>query len=149
VDILKNNLAYSGSIAINSTAQLASNSWQGFTVTAGDFMSLDASLATAPRNVDWSLPTNNFARLKPGSTLIDKGTNVGLPFTGAAPDLGAYEFSVSSAPRSIKFDNSPSSLRFTNSGFNLRLDGLSAHGSVVIYASSNLFTWSAILTTRP
>jgi len=24
--------------------------------------------------------------------MIDKGTDVGLPFTGAAPDLGAYEF---------------------------------------------------------
>jgi hypothetical protein len=31
-------------------------------------------------------------KLKAGSPLIDKGTDVELPFVGAAPDLGAYEF---------------------------------------------------------
>jgi hypothetical protein len=29
--------------------------------------------------------------LAPSSGLIDKGIDVGLPFLGAAPDLGAYE----------------------------------------------------------
>jgi hypothetical protein len=28
-----------------------------------------------------------------GSDLIDKGVDVGLPYTGSAPDLGAFEFS--------------------------------------------------------
>jgi hypothetical protein len=27
-----------------------------------------------------------------GSTLIDKGVDVGFPFHGPAPDLGAFEF---------------------------------------------------------
>ena len=95
------------------------------------------------------MPTNNFARLKSGSALIDKGVNVGLPFNGSAPDLGAYEFSASAPPRSIQFDNSPSNLRFTNGGFNLRLNGLTAHGPVVLYASTNLSVWSPILTNPP
>lgn len=30
--------------------------------------------------------------LQPGSPLIDAGTNVGLPFYGGAPDIGAYEY---------------------------------------------------------
>jgi hypothetical protein len=27
-----------------------------------------------------------------GSDLIDKGVDVGIPYNGAAPDLGAYEY---------------------------------------------------------
>jgi hypothetical protein len=61
------------------------------TATAGDFLSLDVALAAAPRKPDGSLPENDFARPRPGGGLIDKGTNVGLPFQGAAPDLGAVE----------------------------------------------------------
>jgi hypothetical protein len=48
-------------------------------------------MAKAPRNEDGSLPNNGFARLVNSSDLIDKGVNVGLPYLGAAPDLGAYE----------------------------------------------------------
>lgn len=60
--------------------------------TRADFISLDVALASAPRQADGGLPENSFARLKPGSALIDKGVDVGLAFTGAAPDLGAFEF---------------------------------------------------------
>lgn len=35
---------------------------------------------------------NNFV-LTSGSSAIDRGTNVGLPFSGSAPDIGAYEHS--------------------------------------------------------
>ena len=62
------------------------------TATRGDFLALEVALAAAPRGADGQLPENNFARLKPGSALIDKGVDVGIPFTGAAPDLGAFEF---------------------------------------------------------
>jgi hypothetical protein len=43
------------------------------------------------RNADGSLPVLPFVRLAATSDLIDKGTNVGLPFAGAAPDLGCFE----------------------------------------------------------
>jgi hypothetical protein len=62
------------------------------TATRADFISLDVALAAAPRQADGSLPKNDFARLKPGSALIDKGVDVGIAFTGTAPDLGAFEF---------------------------------------------------------
>jgi hypothetical protein len=73
-------------------AVLKNNSWQaGVTVDATDFVDLTEASAMAPRNADGTLPNNGFARLTAGSDLIDKGVDVGIPFTGAAPDLGAYE----------------------------------------------------------
>jgi hypothetical protein len=71
---------------------LKNNSWQlPVTADAQDFASLAETLALAPRQADGSLPMNDFARLVEGSDLIDKGVDVGLPFTGTAPDLGAFE----------------------------------------------------------
>ena len=52
---------------------------------------VEVPAAAAPRQPDGSLPAG-FARLVSGSDLIDKGLDVGLPFNGSAPDLGAYEF---------------------------------------------------------
>jgi pectate lyase-like protein/List-Bact-rpt repeat protein/type IX secretion system substrate protein len=76
-----------GSFAIQQT-----NSWlPGFTVTSADFQSIDPSGATAPRKPDGSLPDVTFMHLAPGSGLIDAGTDIGLPFNGSAPDLGAFE----------------------------------------------------------
>ena len=37
----------------------------------------------------------DFLKLAAGSAMIDKGTDVQLPFVGAAPDLGAYEYGAS------------------------------------------------------
>ncbi len=36
-------------------------------------------------------PSTPFLRLAAGSPLVDKGTDVGLPFAGSAPDLGCFE----------------------------------------------------------
>ena len=88
--IIKNCISYNGAVAISGGVQ-ARNSWQGFLVTDADFMSLDTSMMTAPRNADGSLPANLFMHLAPGSSMIDAGENVGLPFAGKAPDLGAFE----------------------------------------------------------
>ncbi|MEQ8848680.1 MAG: right-handed parallel beta-helix repeat-containing protein [Botrimarina sp.] len=67
------------------------NTWNGIPASAADFLSLDDAIARGPRNADGSLPSSDFLRLAPGSNLIDAGKNVGLPFSGLAPDLGAYE----------------------------------------------------------
>ena len=85
---------------------------------AGEFLSLSVDDFMAPRQADGSLPDNNFARLKPGSVLKDKGTPIvgfepkrfmtaaeaaaaGLEliqaddlyigYNDAAPDFGAFE----------------------------------------------------------
>jgi pectate disaccharide-lyase len=69
------------------------NTWTltGLTANAADFTDTTEAMAVAPRQADGSLPTG-FMRLVAGSDLIDQGVNVGLPYTGSAPDLGAYEF---------------------------------------------------------
>jgi hypothetical protein len=48
--------------------------------------------AVGPRQADGSLPVLDFMRLKSGSHLINAGVDVGLPFSGVAPDVGAFEF---------------------------------------------------------
>jgi hypothetical protein len=91
--ILKNNISYLGGCPdIDATAEKANNSWQGMTVSASDFVSIDTSLALAPRNADYSLPDNGFFRLSGSSQFIDKGVDLGLPFAGKSPDLGAFEY---------------------------------------------------------
>ncbi len=61
------------------------------TVTAEDFLGLDAADLTAPRQPNGDLPKVALLHLAPGSDLIDKGVDAGLPFRGKAPDLGAFE----------------------------------------------------------
>ena len=43
-------------------------------------------------DADGSLPDVQFLHLAAGSDLVDKGVDVGLPFSGSAPDLGAFEY---------------------------------------------------------
>ncbi|HPT43949.1 MAG TPA: T9SS type A sorting domain-containing protein, partial [Paludibacteraceae bacterium] len=50
------------------------------------------TLLVAPRLADGSLPDTDFLRLQPSSDLIDKGQNIGFAYSGAAPDLGAFEY---------------------------------------------------------
>jgi hypothetical protein len=85
------------SSVVMSTAVQTTNSWQGFSVTAGDFAAsggVDTAGVRGPRNADGSLPALNFMHLTTESNLVNHGTNVGLPFTGPHPDLGCYETNV-------------------------------------------------------
>ena len=50
-----------------------------------------------PRNADGSLPNVDFLRLKKGSRAIDQGEDLGFPFAGEAPDLGAFEYGMPSS----------------------------------------------------
>jgi hypothetical protein len=92
--ILKNNISLAGNSndVFLSGVVHSFNTWNGIPVDAADFLSLDDAIARGSRNSDGSLPISDFLRLAPGSNLIDAGTDVGLPFDGIAPDLGAFEF---------------------------------------------------------
>jgi hypothetical protein len=68
------------------------------TVTGKDLSTIAGMLG--PRKDDGSLPDVNFLKLKAGSRAIDKGEDIGLPFAGSAPDLGAFEFGLSSSSAS-------------------------------------------------
>lgn len=69
------------------------NNWNisGLSVTSSDFLSLDTTQILAARQADGSLAEGTLLHLAAGSALIDAGRDVGLSYTGAAPDLGCYE----------------------------------------------------------
>ena len=147
VNAFTNNISYlGGGIDIVAGSIQVSNSWQnGLSVSASDFVSLDASLAFVPRNADYSLPTNGFARLAAGSDMIDNGINVGLPFNGSAPDLGAYEYVALVLPQNIVID----AVSQTDTGLYLHVSGLTSHGNVIVHSSPDLATWTPIFTNPP
>ena len=99
--VLRNNVSLASSVRMDeSVVDEAFNSWSGIVniASATDFVTLDYTGADGPRQADGSLPDlDGFLRLVPGSDLIDAGTDVGLPFSGAAPDLGAFEFGLGTA----------------------------------------------------
>ncbi|SOC79333.1 protein of unknown function [Salinimicrobium sediminis] len=80
--------------SINATTlDVTHNSWmEGVESTVDDFVSIDYSQLTGPRKPDGSLPDVTFFHLEPDSDMIDAGVDVGLPYNGSAPDLGAFEF---------------------------------------------------------
>ena len=92
--IMRNNVGFPNSNSNMGGVDTAFNTWElGIAETASDFASTDGTPCTGPRQADGSIPAAcTFMLLKAGSPLIDKGTNVSLPFVGVAPDLGADEF---------------------------------------------------------
>lgn len=77
--------------------------YDDFTVDLSD-NTVANQLACNPRNADGTIPDNGFCRLLPTSDCIDMGQEtsytfanktVTLDYVGAKPDLGAYEYGVS------------------------------------------------------
>jgi len=93
--VVRNNLSIAGgNDDLFTTGTLeTNNSWQVISPapTTNDVQSVAVSYALAPRGADGSLPANPFLRPVPGGRLIDRGINLGEPYAGAAPDLGAFE----------------------------------------------------------
>jgi len=81
--VLRNNLSAQGSLSLGSAVDDAYNSWN-LGITTPSFESTDPT-------------SGDFLRLSPDSPAIDAGTDVGLPYEGDAPDLGAYETGTSDA----------------------------------------------------
>jgi uncharacterized repeat protein (TIGR02059 family) len=102
--IFKNNVSYenySGDYYVEAGMGEVDeyNSWNtppGVIVNYLDFISIDSTGITAARQADGSLPDNDcynkFLRLAATSDLIEAGTEVGLDYNDAAPDLGAFEY---------------------------------------------------------
>jgi hypothetical protein len=95
--VLYNNLSFKTK---NDTLNLGSctityNSFSpgsGVIVDANDFLSTDETLLVAARKPDGSLPENNFLRLKSNSDLLNEGKVLTFPYSGSAPDFGAFEY---------------------------------------------------------
>ncbi|WP_281310701.1 right-handed parallel beta-helix repeat-containing protein [Flavobacterium flavigenum] len=114
--IFKNNISLSGTISIsNATEQ--NNSWNlSVTVNTSDFTSTSTALAIGTRQSNGDLPTNLPFKLVQGSDLIDKGTNVGLSYSGSNPDLGYWESNFATGKK-INTNVAEEIIEDTNSGF--------------------------------
>jgi pectate lyase len=93
---LRNNLSYGSRSLIgdfDATKSAADhNSFApDLVLSERDFVSLDEAQLLQPRQADGSLPAITLLHLAEGSALIDAGVDVGLPFRGAKPDIGAFE----------------------------------------------------------
>ena len=93
---LRNNLAYKGGRDIArldpAKSDAANNSFTlDLKVGDKDFLGLDEAELIAPRQTNGDLPEMKFLHLDPASSLIGRGVDVGLPFRGARPVLGAFE----------------------------------------------------------
>ncbi len=100
--VLRNNLSFAdGALSLGPEVDDRFNSWnlpltagratRGVRITAADFLSLDDASARGPRQPDGALPFTLFLHLRPTSDLVDAGVDIGEPWLGAAPDLGAFE----------------------------------------------------------
>jgi hypothetical protein len=93
---LRNNIGFAGGRELAEMNAAACDSTHnsfdlGLTLTAEDFLNLDEAQLTAPRQANGDLPPLTFLRPKPGSAAIARGVDVGLPFQGTAPNLGALQ----------------------------------------------------------
>jgi MYXO-CTERM domain-containing protein len=103
--ILRNNIGFPNDnqyIGASYGTDSQFNSWDlNITPADKDFLSVavptPGSGILGPRQADGSPPNVDFLKLAAGSAMIDKGTDVKLPFVGAAPDLGAYEYGATSS----------------------------------------------------
>lgn len=95
-DIFRNNIGYK-----NAHRQFDGdygdihdhNTWDSrVTVTSDDFVSVNTSVLDDPRQADGSLPDITLLHLVDKSDLVDSGIDVGLTYSGLAPDMGAFEF---------------------------------------------------------
>lgn len=94
--VMRNNLGFNSSYEIrNVNPDLCDLSHNYFDlevlVSGDDFLSLDEALLQLERLPDGALPEIDFMRLSQASDLVDKGLDIGFPFYGVAPDLGAFE----------------------------------------------------------
>ncbi|NVO19613.1 MAG: T9SS type A sorting domain-containing protein [Bacteroidetes bacterium] len=104
-NIMRNNISLNDanipiftaqSIVDHNSFLLSGSPNTAYTVNSSDFASTSSIGMDGMRQADGSLPVLNFMHLVSNSDLIDAGTNVGLPYNGTAPDLGAFEYSSTS-----------------------------------------------------
>lgn len=96
---MRNNIGFPNKNTNMGGVDTMFNTWDlNIAEAATDFVSTSDTGVMGPRKADGSLPDVDFLKLKAGSPLIDKGTDVMLPFVGAKPDLGADEFGAVKPP---------------------------------------------------
>lgn len=94
--VLKNNFGVRGGKEIDqldrAQCEVSHNSFDFKTpVTERELESVDESQLMRPRQPNGELPSIDFLKPKASSRLIDAGTDVGRPYRGKKPDIGAVE----------------------------------------------------------
>jgi len=151
----KNNISYdSGTLFGNvwhtfgADAVHSNNTWDtGVTVNYSDFQSTDDSQLDSARASDGTLPTITFLKLITGSDLIDAGVNVGLPFTGVAPDLGYSEYSVGGNIPPTANAGVDQTIMLPLGTVSLTGSGSDSDGTIASYAWSQVSGASATITS--
>ena len=117
---MRNNLGYeprSNSLTNIDQAQcdVASNFFTlPVTVTTADFVATTTNTAqleafvSQARQADGALPEISLLKLAAGSDLVDAGADAGFPFSGAAPDLGAFEAGAEAGRRALTWQGGTS-----------------------------------------
>jgi len=144
--ILRNNLAWQGTLVSNvAGADAANNSWNlaSVSVTSADFQGASLDGWDAARLPDGSLPVLPNLRLAAGSDLLDKGVNVGLPYEGTAPDLGAFEGSA----RVTAFADATARVRVAQSGLTLNRATQQMSGTLS-FTNTSTTTFDGVLMLR-
>ncbi len=128
--IIKNSasLTSKGSNSFNSlSVTQTNNTWNpGFSCSASDFVSLDYTHLLNDRQADGSLPEITLLHLVSTSGMIDKGINVGLAFSGSAPDLGAFEYGLQTDVIQVSTDNSAMKIYYSSTNQSISINGLVA-----------------------
>lgn len=104
---IRNNLGFGSRNEVTQlnreACQLAGNLF-GEGLTAKDFVSLEVKLLTTPRQADGSLPETGFMRPVPRGKMVDAGLKGREPFTGRAPDSGAFELTDDRRAAEVRHD---------------------------------------------
>lgn len=85
----------------------------GTSVNDLDFVSLDTTGLCGARQSDGSLPATNFGKLASTSNLIDAGTDIGIAYSGTAPDVGYAEYDPTEEPPILVFTTTVYSTKTT------------------------------------
>ncbi len=121
--IFRNNISFAGTAVSNAGgADASGNSWSipGLAIAAADFASIDTAGMFGPRKEDGGLPDVKCMHLSKDSRLIDKGVQVGLAFEGREPDLGAFEYGLTTGVIS-RYPRRPGAV--TGSGYSIAQTG--------------------------
>lgn len=121
-----NNDSYQYSY-IDNFIEFDHNNWDAYfdqtgpVVTEADFVTMDTLGLRYSRKSNGCLPDILFGRLAETSGCIDAGVDVGIDYTGTAPDLGPFEYSETYIPTGTTLG--------TGTGNNLLVD---KNGRVII-----------------
>lgn len=112
----KNNISFQDGTARRGTeTNGVTNSWNlSPAPNISYFQSLSSSGADGARQADGSLPNLPFMHLENSNPYIDAGTDVGIPYSGSAPDLGAFETQPTNVPEILMCGNLPLKLPAAN-----------------------------------